>query len=384
MPVKYKEDKKYYEVRYDAGHDGEGKRIQKYKGGFKRKKDAEDYERDQRSSLKKGTYIEPQKILLHKYLQDWLDEQRPRLSPTTLQGYEINIRCHINPFIGGLRLQELRPKHIRKLYAELRSNRTVKVSGQMRSFEALSQTSVQYVHRVLSKALEDAYKDEIIFKNPAKLVSPPAKIKYEAGFLTTVEIRDMLEKFAGDDMYIPVMLAVMLGLRRGEILGLQWKDVDFKNNLIRIRNNYIMADGKPMLREKTKTDKSRREIVVTRRIMETLKGCKLQQKKLRMRIEDYHISDFVCTWQDGHPFNPSHLSRSFGLRMEKYKLPKVRFHDLRHSNAALMIKERVPTKGASDRLGHSTIQVHYDLYGHVEKSVQEQIAESIDKAIWGE
>lgn len=386
MPsVKYNKERKYYEVRYEAGYDGSGKRIQKYKGGFKRKSDAEEYLAEQLANLNKGTYIEPQKTFLYSYLNDWLEEQKERLSPTTYDGYEVNVRLHINPYIGGIRLQELRPPHIRKLYSQLQKDRVIKVDGEKKELKALSGTSIQYVHRVLSKALEDAFKDELIHKNPARLVTPPAKNNFEASFLNATQIRDLLDKLQDDEMYIPVFLAALLGLRRGEVLGLQWKDIDFDNKVIHIRNNYTMANGKPILREKTKTDSSRRDIVVTERIIQTLKKHRLQQKIMRARLgEKYFVSDFVCTWKDGQPFNPSHISRAFGQRLDKLGFPKIRFHDLRHSNASLMIAQGTPMKGASDRLGHSTIQITQDIYGHVERSVQEQIADTIDKAIWGE
>ncbi|MEW6622356.1 MAG: site-specific integrase [Bacillota bacterium] len=240
------------------------------------------------------------------------------------------------------------------------------------------------MHRVLSKALEDAVKDELIHKNPAKLVTPPPKNKYEASFLTVKEIREMLKKFKDDEMFIPVLLSVLPGLRRGEVLGLQWKDIDFDNRLIRIRNNYVMVDGNPVLQGKTKTDKSSRNIVVAERIINSLKDHQHAQKKMRVRLgKDYFKSDFVCTWMDGKPFNPSHVSRAFSARMKTYSLPMIRFHDLRHSNASLMLSQNAPMKGASDRLGHSTIQITSDLYGHAERSVQEQIANMIDNVIWG-
>ena len=381
--IKYNERKKHYEVRYDAGHDGSGKRIQKYKGSFTRKRDAEAYLVKQLTILSQGTYMEPKKMFLFEYLNNWLEERKNNLSPTTYSGYEINIRCHINPYIGGIRLQDLKVYHIRKLYPQLQKDREVKIENEKRKFKALSGTSVQYVHRTLSKALEDALKDEIISKNPARLVDPPPKNKYEAAFLTAIQIREMLDKFKDDEMYMPTMLSVTLGLRRGEVLGLQWQDIDFEDKLIRIRHNYIMAAGKPMLREKIKTDSSQREIVVTERTMEELKKYRYNQKIMRMRMKNFYISGFVCTWPDGHTFNPSHISKAFRKRMKKYGLPNIRFHDLRHSNASLMLTRGAPMKGASDRLGHSTIQITNDLYGHVERSIQEQIAEIIDKAIWG-
>lgn len=261
--VKYNEKKGFYEVRYDAGFDGSGKRIQKYKGGFKKKKEAEAFLAEQTVSLNHGTYIDPQKMFLFQYLNDWLEDKKQNISPTTYNGYEINIRCHINPYIGGIRLQDLKATHIRNLYSQLQQERDIKIDGEKRQFKPLSGTSIQYVHRVLSKALEDAYMEETIFKNPAKLVKPPAKDKFEAGFLTIEQIREMLIKFQDDEMFVPVYLSVVLGVRRGEALGLQWSNIDLDNKVIKIRNNYIMNNGKPELSEKTKTDSSTRNIVVT-------------------------------------------------------------------------------------------------------------------------
>lgn len=383
--VRYNDKKKFWEARYDAGYDGDGKRIQKYKGGFKREKEAKIYLTEQEASINRGTYIEPQNMFLFQYLNNWLEDKKDNLSPTSYTGYEVNIRCHINPYIGGIRLQDVRAAHIKDLYKQLKKDRKIKVEGEIRNFKKLSGTSIRYVHRVLSKALEDAYKEETIAKNPAKLVSPPPKEKFKAEFLPANQIKELLDKFQDDEMFMPVYLSVILGLRRGEALGLQWQDINFDERIIHIRNNYIIDDGKPTLDDKTKTETSTRDIVVTERIIKTLKDHQRKQKKMKLQLgQAYHINNFVCTWADGRPFSPSHVSRGFNLRTKKYGLPVIRFHDLRHSNASLMISQNVPMKGASDRLGHSTIVITNDLYGHIERSVQEQIAETIDKAIWGE
>lgn len=382
--IKYNEKKKYYEVRYDAGYDGQGKRIQKYKGGFKRKSDAEAFLADVLNSINQGTYIEPQNILLFQYLNEWLETRKDELSPTTYSGYEVNIRCHINPMIGGIKLQDLRPQHIRSLYNKLKKERILKVDGVQRKFEPLSNKSILYVHRVLAKALKDAYDDELIKTNPADKVKPPSPDKPETNFLTIEQIREMLDKFKNDEMYMPVLLAVTLGLRRGEILGLQWEDIDFDNKIIHVRHNYTMAEGKPILLDSPKTKSSNRDIIVTDRIIKELENHRLEQKKMKLMLgKKYNNNDFVCTWPNGEPFNPSHLSRAFKMRMKKYGLPEITFHELRHSNASLMLSQNVPMKAVSDRLGHSTITITNDIYGHIENSVQKQVAESIDKAIWG-
>jgi len=373
-----------WEVRYDAGYDGQGARIQKFKGGFIRKEDAEAFYVETQNSLNKGLYINPDKIFIFEYLNQWLESQENTLSPTTYSGYEVNIRCHINPYIGGIRLQELRAMNIREMYGKLQKDRKIKVEGEQRDFKKLSPKSILYVHRVLSKALEDAFKDDLIPKNSAKAVTPPKVSKYKAKFLAVDQIRIMLDKFKNDDLYLPVYLSVVLGLRRGEALGLTWKHIDWENKVIMIRQELTMAGGKPILLEEVKTEDSERDIVVTDRVISVLKQYKKKQLEQRAALGNkYFKSDFICTWCDGKLFNPSHISRSFKLRMKAYGLPDLRFHDLRHTNGSLMIGQNMPLKGASERLGHSSIVITNDFYGHIERKVQEEIAENIDKTIWG-
>lgn len=395
---------KKWDVRYDAGFKSNGERNQKFKGGFLKREDAETFLTNVQYGLNSGTYIDLDRIFVFEYLDRWLESEKSRLSPTTYSGYEVNIRCHINPIIGGIRLQELRALNIKELYSKLQRNRKIKINDKPREFNPLSSKSILYVHRVLSKALEDALKDEIIHRNPAKAVTPPKLTKHKAKFLESKEIKLMLEKFKDDEMYIPVFLSVVLGLRRGEVLGLRWENINFDNKVISICEQYTMADGKPIFIEDVKSDGSKRDIVVTDRIINILKAHKKSQKKNRIMEGKKYIkeikcnymnsdstteekvlktTDFVCTWQDGSLFNPSHISRSFKIRMKNYGLPEIKFHELRHSNGALMITQNVQLKGASERLGHSTIAITNDLYGHVEKSVQQQIAETIDSAIWG-
>jgi len=392
-----------WEVRYDVGFDSQGKRIQKYKGGFLLQKDAETFLTSTQHSINQSNYIEPDKMFLFEYLNRWLESERHRLSPPSYAGYEVNIRCHINPIIGGIKLQELKAFHVKDLYAQLQRNRAVIIDSKKRNLKRLSAKSIMYVHRVLSKSLEDALHDEIINRNPAKAVVPPKLQKHKAQYLDTNQIKLMLEALKEDEMYIPIYLSVVLGLRRGEVLGLRWKNIDFDKKKILICEELTMYQGKPIFLTNVKTDGSNREIFVTDRIVEILRQHKLMQKKKKVsqgtnfitempcqhsdgtEITEKTLStmEFACAWNDGSLFNPSHVSRAFKERMKKHGLPEIKFHELRHSNGALMIAQNVHLKGASERLGHSTITITNDLYGHVEKSVQEQIAETIDNAIFG-
>lgn len=403
--IKKKKDGTHY-VRYEAGFKSDGSRNQKYRGGFKTAEEAEAFLNEEEYALRHGTYIDPTKTLVCHYMNKWLADKKEELSPTTYSGYEVNIRCHINPFIGGLRLQDLRAIHIKDMYKNLQKDRDLKIDNEMRHFKKLSPKSILYVRRVLSKALEDAVIDEILEKNPAKAAKSPEVPKHKAKFLPALQIKTMLDNFEKDDMFMPVYLAVVLGLRRGEALGLRWENIDLDQKIVMIRSELTMYDGNPIFIEDVKTEDSDRDIIVTDRIIELLKRHKISQKENKLALGKNYIveftcqyckekgseiikkemktTDFVCTWPDGALFNPSHVSRSFKERMKKYGLPEITVHELRHSNGALMIKENAPLKGASDRLGHSTIVITNDFYGHVETSAQEQIAKSIDRAIWGD
>lgn len=403
--IKRKKDGTCY-VRYEAGFKPDGTRNQRYKGGFKSIEEAETFLNEEEYNLRHGTYIDPTKTLVCHYMNKWLADKKDELSPPTYSGYEVNIRCHINPFIGGLRLQDLKTIHIKDMYKSLQSDRNLKIDNEVRHLKKLSPKSILYVRRVLSKALEDAVIDEILEKNPSKAAKSPQVPKHKAKFLSALQIRAMLEKFKNDDIYIPVYLAVVLGLRRGEALGLRWENIDFDQKIVMIRSEITMYEGNPIFIEDVKTEDSDRDIIVTNRIIELLKRHKMSQKENKLAMGRKYISDFtcqyckekgseiiekemktsgfVCTWPDGALFNPSHLTRSFKERMKKNELPDITFHELRHSNGALMIKQNAPLKGASERLGHSTIVITNDFYGHVEISTQQEIAENIDTAIWGE
>jgi integrase len=395
-----------YYVRYEAGFKADGTRNQKFRGGFSTADDAEDFLNEQKYNLRHGTYINPEKTLVCQYLNKWLEDRKEELSPTTYSGYEVNIRCHINPHIGGLRLQDLKAIHIKDMYKALQKDRDVTIDKEVRHFKKLSPKSILYVRRVLSKALEDACIDEILEKNAARTAKSPEVAKHKAKFLSTAQIKTMLEKFENDDLFVPVYLAVVLGLRRGEALGLRWENIDFDQKIIMIRSELTMYDGNPIFIEDVKTEDSDRDIIVTDRIIELLKRQKISQKENKLAMGKKYISkftcqycvekgskitekemkatDFICTWPDGVIFNPSHVTRSFKDRMKKFGLPEITFHELRHSNGALMISQNVQLKGASERLGHSTIVITNDYYGHVEKSVQESIANTIDRAIWND
>jgi integrase len=315
-------------------------------------------------------------MTLAEYLRQWLENQSMRLSPNTYDGYSVNIEKHIIPSIGNTPLCRLSKMQIESFYNEkLKKGRADGKGG-------LSVTSVRYIHATLRAALNDAVDMEYIVKNFANTVKLPKQKDYEPSFLTKKQVDTMLEVFRNTNIFIPVLLAVGLGLRRGEALGLKWEDIDFEKNIISVKRALLPAKGYYNFAD-LKTAKSRRTLTVPKNIIECLKKEKCRQSKNKLFLgTGYKNMDLVCCNDDGSPITPTALNHRFSKFLIKNDLQTIRFHDLRHTNASLMLKQGVSMKVASDRLGHTTIGITMDLYTHIDAELQQDAANKLN-AIFG-
>jgi len=368
---------KKYSVVIELGRDNNGKRIQKWFSGYKTKKEAEKALVTILHQIETNTFINPEKITLAEYLRQWMhDYVEPNLAPKTIDGYKVNIEGHIIPSIGNIPLQKLQPIHIQQFYRSKLEN------GRLDDKGGLSAKSVLYIHRVLRKALSNALKMQLIPRNVADAVELPKAKTYYAKFLNEKELKKLLNTLKNTDIYIPVLLASCLGLRRGEALGLQWKDIDFENKTISVIRSLLPSIGTPIFHE-AKTKTSERTIVISDSIIFELEKHKNKQYRYRKLLGSaYKDYDLVTCLSDGSPINPASFSHTFARTLKKHNLTHIRFHDLRHSNATLMLKHNISPKVASERLGHSKINITLDLYSHVLKEMQVEAANKIDNAIF--
>lgn len=371
-----KRGKKYSIVIY-LGRDKNGKKRQKWISGFKTKKEAEKELNNIVAEIQNNGYINIEKIKVKEYLKNWLETYVDvNLEKTTIESYRLNIEKRIIPYIGDIELQKLTPYHIQIMYNELL------IKGRQDGKGGLSTKTVNQTHRVLKKALGQAVKLQLINKNVADFVEVPKKKKYYAKVLEEKEISKLLKVFKDTDIYIPVVLALGVGLRRGEVLGLRWQDIDFKNKTITI-NQTLLHARKGHIFSTPKTEKSRRTIVISDNIINLLIERKEEQEKYKEMLgEGYQDFDLVTCNKDGTPINPSTFSHKFSNILKQNELPNIRFHDLRHTNATLMLKNNIPAKIASERLGHSSIGITLDLYSHVTKEMQEEVANKLDKVLF--
>ncbi|MRG28787.1 tyrosine-type recombinase/integrase [Laceyella tengchongensis] len=276
-------------------------------------------------------------------------------------------------------MDQLKPLHIQGYY----TNRLTE--GRMDGKGGLSNRSVLHHHRVLNEALNHAVKWQLLPINPVNAITPPKPQKKKITVLTKEQVISLLQGTKGYKYYYPIYLAVNTGMRRGEILGLRWEDIDFSNHTISINQTLQKLKGIGLqFRDTTKTDGSRRSIAISESVVETLKRLKTVQAKNKLRFgPTYQDHDLVFCNKDGSPFDPDNVSREFCRYIKRLEIPHVRFHDLRHTHATLLLQQGEHPKVVSERLGHSTIAITMDIYSHVMPNMQKEAAKKFDDFLFG-
>ena len=346
-------------IRYYIGKDENGKWKQKWEGSWATKKEAEKVLRSRVDELENAFERKADNSTVEVFLLHWLDTYcKPRLADNTLRGYTVNIENHIIPYIGSIKLNRLQPKDIQKLYDTLIS-------------QGLSGTTVRYVHNNLHRALQSAVKQQIISRNPAELVDVPTISRYEATTLTPEQAVTLVQACEGHEVYLPVLLALTLGLRRGEALGLQWSDIDLKRKTVTI-NHSASYNNDGFVLNAPKTKNSRRTLLLPDVVAAALVKVQAQQAaQSKILGEEYNQYNLVCCRIDGKPYSTNALQHQYRDILKANNLPAIRFHDLRHTNATLMLRNKVPAKIVSSMLGHSSIGITMDTYSHVITEMQD-------------
>jgi len=367
-----------WQVIVEAGVDGEGNRKRLYRTVDGTKKDAEKVLTQLLSELNQGTLIEPSKLTLQEYLREWMKTYvEPNLSPTTVDGYRVNIEKHIIPSIGHIKLQTLTPLHLQRFYKDKLN------SGRLDGKGGLNPKTVIYIHRNIREALDHALRMQLVPRNVADLVTLPKTKQYKAAVYDEKQLLHLREVAKqNEDMELPVNLAAVLGLRRGELLGLKWQNVNFESRSITICDN-LVPTSKGTLTKAPKSENSKRTVDIPEGLVPILKKHKVRQAENKLALGPAYCDEgFVCCQKDGKHWDPKYFSRKFAAFLKRHNLPHIRLHDLRHSNATLMLKYGVAAKVASQRLGHSSIGITLDLYSHVMSDMQKDAADKIDAGLF--
>ena len=230
---------------------------------------------------------------------------------------------------------------------------------------------------ILNQTLTEAVKNELLVGNPCQYVDLPHSERFEASYYTPVQIRTLLNAIQGDPLEALVKIDVIYGLRRSEILGLKWDSIDFELNRVTIKHT-VSKVTTVVAKDKTKNSSSRRSFPLpdeARGIFLRLKTEEEENRKLMGKA--YIENDYVFKWPDGRPFSPDYVSKHFSKLLEKYGLPHIRFHELRHSCASRLLNQGYTLKDVQEYMGHSDIKMTADIYGHLDFSRKHNMADSM-------
>jgi len=329
------------------------------------------------AEVEKGMFIAPAKLTFQDFIERWLrDYGEKNLSVKTVARYK-ELLTRINQAMGHLKIGQIKPAHLMEFYANLQED-GVREDGKP---GGLSEQTILHHHRLLSTIFNTAVQWEIIPSNPAAKVKPPKVRKKEVSYYDEEQTAALLEALGNEPLKYKVLihLAIATGCRRGELMGLEWQDVDFDNSTIKIRQASQYLPGKGVFAKAPKNETSVRTISVPSSVMALLKQYKAYQAGKRLKAGDlWQGSDRLFVTWDGRPIHPDTPSHWFKKFIQKHGLPPLTFHGLRHTSATLLIGQGAPLKSISARLGHSNISTTGDIYAHALKSVDRQIADSMD------
>ena len=354
-----------------------GKRKVKWRSlpGCKGKREAQHECARILTEMQSGGYIAPDKTTVAQFLERWLNHIKTQVEPSTYERYFELCTNNIIPALGGARLTKLRPEQISDaLSGALADGRRDGREG------GLAPRTVHHMHAILKQALAQACVWRAISHNPAALVKPPKVTRAEMRTLDTDATAKMIEAARGTFIFIPVLLGVLCGLRRGEICALRWRSVDLDAGRLSVVASAARQGGGTREKE-TKTGRGR-AVTLPPMLVTELRRHRLQQSEWLLRIgarltDDHH----VFTREDGAPVYPGSLTRLFRQFLPRHGLPQVRLHDLRHTHATHLLGVGVHPKIAQERLGHSSIGITLDLYSHVMPGMQDDAVAKVDAAI---
>ncbi|MFH1331544.1 MAG: site-specific integrase [Actinomycetota bacterium] len=304
---------------------------------------------------------------VHDY---WLPLMRSQVKPSTFDSYRRNLDLHVLPYLGQLPLHQITPLRLNRLYAELLK------SGRRNGPGGLSAKTVRYLHTTIHGMLADAVEAEVIAANPASRAKAPRPSRVapiDLHFWTPEELRRFLHFTRGHPLAVAWRLAAMTGMRRGEVLGLRWADVDLDLGRLAVRHA-IISVAYEILESTPKTHHAR---VID---LDTETGRQLRAHHNRQegeRTAAAVVGDLVFGRPDGEPIHPDSFSQAFDRVVARSGLPRIRLHDLRHSHATIALRAGVPAKVISERLGHSTPAFTLHQYAHVIPGMQAEAAAQI-------
>jgi integrase len=354
----------------DIGKDPRtGKRKQKTQSGFKTKKEAQAALAELVSNVEKGSYIEPSKRKFRDFALEYLEKvYKNKVKASTYDRTRSLLLNQIIPWFGNADLKDIDQFLVYEFYEEKKN-------------EGLAPSYIQRMHEITKKWLAIAYQWELIPKNIASLIEPPRNTKKVMNVWNIGQVNEFL-KHTKHSRYHPIFfVAAYTGMRKGEIIGLRWEDIDLEAKTLQVRRTLYRITGETLLTE-PKTPNAYRTIHLDDDLVRVFRKQKVKQNLEKLKYGPAYIeSNMVFTQETGDYISPSAVNGLFRRFLQQLGLPEIRFHDLRHTHATILLGMGVNPKLVSERLGHSSVAITLDVYSHVLPSMKQDLSDQFSKVM---
>lgn len=346
-----------------------GKKKQKNQGTFEKKKDAQALLVKLKHSVISDKFIMPSSITFIDYVAEHINLNEEAWSPFTVESYRTMLKKTLIPYFGNLEIQKLTPLILQGFYNEIVKKYSMKY--------------IRLYHSLIGSTLGKAYRLMLIERNPCDFIElPKKKDDFESKAYDREQAKKLLSASEGHILEIPILLALTLGLRRSEVCGLTWDNIDFKEGTLSVKKTMYVKDGEYIFKE-PKTASSKRTISVPNGTLQRLKAHKRNQSLQMLRGELSNPHNLICFNKIRKPVTPGYLSKTFAKFLDDYGFEHMRFHDLRHTNVSLMLLDKTDSKIISARIGHASIKTTLDIYGHVLQESDVEVSKNLDNVLFG-
>ena len=317
-------------------------------------------------------------ILFSDYIRAWLKVAERRVDSVTFQGYKLMANAQVIPYFDqrGIRLQEVTRADLQAFFDEKAAR------GRKDGKGGLSPSSLRQYKNIILQTLNEAVKNDLIRTNPCQFIELPKKQRYESNYYSAEQLKTLFEMIRDDPIYPLVKITALYGLRRSEVLGLKWDSVDFIAGRLTIKYT-VSKVTTAVYKDKTKNSSSHRSFPLTPEALEIfLRAKKEEEENRRLCGKSYQENDFIFKWPEGTPFSPDYVSSHFALLLKNNGLPHIRFHELRHSCASLLLNSGFTLKDVQEYMGHSDIQMTANIYGHMDMQRKQLLTEKMAASIF--
>lgn len=338
------------------------------------KTEAQKVLRDIITQMENDSYVDNSKITFIKFMEDWIENTcKMQIETTTYEGYKNIFNAHIKKYFDdGLYLQQVKTIQLQSYFDEKAK------TGNKKNGKGLSGNTLRK-HKILLKCFLDyAVKMNLISKNPITNIVLPKMDKFIGKYYTAEQIEQLLTFVKGTPIETPVLITAFYGLRRGEVLGLRWDDINFKDGTIKICNTRTRV-GETTVNKAPKNESSLRTLPMIDKVETYLKRLqkRIMENKLLMGSE-FKQNEYICCWENGQMYDISLINHQFKKILENNKMPHIRFHDLRHSTASYLLKQGFSLKEIQAWLGHSSLNTTANIYAHIDVEMKRNMASKMN------